>query len=51
MPDLSEHLKKMVDDERGPYGCDEVSNVCGDRRGPSIVQLNCLRVLLRCIGM
>jgi hypothetical protein len=32
MLNLSEHLKKMVDDERGPYGCDEasreVSNVC-----------------------
>jgi hypothetical protein len=25
MLDLSEHLKKMVDDERGPCGCDEVS--------------------------
>jgi hypothetical protein len=22
---LLEHLRKMVDDERGPYGCDEVS--------------------------
>jgi hypothetical protein len=29
----------------------EVSDVCDDRRGPSIVQLNCLRVLLRCTGM
>jgi hypothetical protein len=25
MLDLSEHLKKMVDDERGPYGCDEAN--------------------------
>jgi hypothetical protein len=25
MLDLSEHLKKMVDDERGPCGCDEAS--------------------------
>jgi hypothetical protein len=23
--DLSKHLKKMVDDERAPYGCDEAS--------------------------
>jgi hypothetical protein len=23
--DLPEHLKKMVDDERGPYGGDEVN--------------------------
>jgi hypothetical protein len=23
--DLSEHLKKMVDDKRGPCGCDEVN--------------------------
>jgi hypothetical protein len=23
--DLSEHLKKMIDDERGPYGYDEAS--------------------------
>jgi hypothetical protein len=22
---LSEHLKKMIDDERGPYGCNEVN--------------------------
>jgi hypothetical protein len=25
MLNLSEHLKKMVDDERGPCGCDEAS--------------------------
>jgi hypothetical protein len=25
MLDLSEHLKKMVDDERGPCDCDEAS--------------------------
>jgi hypothetical protein len=25
MLDLSEHLKKMVDDERGPCCCNEVS--------------------------
>jgi hypothetical protein len=25
MLNLSEHLKKMVDDERGPYGCDKAS--------------------------
>jgi hypothetical protein len=25
MLDLSEHLKKMIDDERGPCGFDEVS--------------------------
>jgi hypothetical protein len=46
---------KMVDDERGPCGCDEVSwrqamsVMIG--RGPLIVQLNCLRVLLRHTGM
>jgi hypothetical protein len=55
MLDLSEHLKKMVDDERGPCGCDEASwrqvmSVMIER-GPSIVQLNYLRVLLRCTGM
>jgi hypothetical protein len=22
---LSEHLKRMIDDKRGPYGCDEVN--------------------------
>jgi hypothetical protein len=25
--DLSEHLKKMVDNERGPCDCDEVNRV------------------------
>jgi hypothetical protein len=25
MLDLSEHLKKMVDDKRGPCGCDKAS--------------------------
>jgi hypothetical protein len=37
--DLSEHLKKMVDDKRGPCGCDEANSesmgVRDDTRGPS----------------
>jgi hypothetical protein len=40
MLNLSEHLKKMVDDERGPYGCDEVSresNDVGDPQSQSLV--------------
>jgi hypothetical protein len=31
--DLSEHLKKMVDDERGSCGCDEASR----RRAMSVM--------------
>jgi hypothetical protein len=38
MLSLSEHLKKMVDDERGPYSCDKaslkVSSICDNERGP-----------------
>jgi hypothetical protein len=41
---LSEHLKKMIDDERGPCGCDEVNREsmgvrdnAGDPRSQSLM--------------
>ena len=46
MLDLSEHLKKMVDDERGPCGGDEVNRElmgvrddAGDPRSQSLAPL------------